>query len=86
MGLTTGAGFAVSVVTAQAMLPARKALASGLVLGFMFASGAVGAAIGGWLSDSVGLAAVLQGMAWVALVGGICALGLPEFVPQNDPL
>ena len=52
----------------------------------MFASGAVGAAIGGWLSDSVGLAAVLQGMAWVALVGGICALGLPEFDPQNDPL
>jgi len=86
VGLTTGAGFAVSVVMAQAMLPARKALASGLVLGFMFASGAVGAAIGGWLSDSVGLAAVLQGMAWVALVGGICALGLPEFIPQDDPI
>ncbi len=84
VGLTTGAGFAVSVVMAQAMLPARKALASGLVLGFMFASGAVGAAIGGWISDTTGLAAVLQGMAWVALVGGICALGLPELVPQYD--
>ena len=77
IGLLTGAGFAVTVVMAQAMLPGKKALASGLALGFIFASGAIGAAIAGWVGDQIGLALVLQGMALVAIVSGVCALLLP---------
>lgn len=77
IGLLTGAGFAVTVVMAQAMLPGKKAFASGLALGFIFASGAIGAAIAGWVGDQIGLALVLQGMALVAIVSGVCALLLP---------
>jgi MFS transporter, FSR family, fosmidomycin resistance protein len=77
IGLLTGSGFAVTVVMAQAMMPGKKALASGLVLGFIFASGAIGAAIAGWVSDQIGLALVLQDMALLALVSGVCALLLP---------
>ncbi len=84
IGLLTGAGFAVTVVMAQAMLPGKKALASGLALGFIFASGAIGAAISGWVGDQIGLALVLQGMALVAIVSGICALLLPPTAPSTD--
>ncbi len=83
-GVGSTAGHSVNVVMAQAMLPGRQALASGLALGFMFASGAVGAAIAGWLGDAIGLGAVLQGMALVALAGGLFALALPRSVYQHD--
>ena len=78
IGFLTGAGFSVTVVMAQAMLPNRQALASGLTLGFIFASGAIGAAIAGWIGDQIGLGLVLQGMALVAIVGGLCGLALPS--------
>lgn len=77
IGMLTGAGFSVTVVIAQALLPGRQALASGLTLGFIFASGAIGAAVAGWIADSVGLAWVLRGVAGLALLGGLCALALP---------
>lgn len=78
IGLCTGAGHSVNVVMAQSMLPARKALASGLVLGFMFAGGAIGAAIAGWVGDQIGLDVALRGMAIVAIMSGISALPLPS--------
>lgn len=83
-GLCMTAGHSINVVMAQAMLPGRQGLASGLVLGFMFASGAVGAALAGWLGDSIGLAAVLQGMALVAVAGGFFALALPRDFYRPD--
>jgi FSR family fosmidomycin resistance protein-like MFS transporter len=83
-GLCVTAGHSINVVMAQAMLPGRQGLASGLVLGFMFASGAVGAALAGWLGDRIGLAAVLQGLAWVAVIGGLFALALPRDFYRAD--
>ncbi|MCO6451096.1 MAG: MFS transporter [Caldilineales bacterium] len=85
IGFLTGAGFSVTVVMAQAMLPNRQALASGLTLGFIFASGAVGAAIAGWVSDQVGLAVVLQGMALLAVISGLFGLGLPSTRTSAQP-
>lgn len=83
-GLCITAGHSVNVVMAQAMLPGRQALASGMVLGFMFASGAVGATLAGWLSDRIGLAVVLQGLAFVAVIGGFFALALPRDFYRQD--
>ncbi len=83
-GLCITAGHSINVVMAQAMLPGRQALASGLVLGFMFASGAVGATLAGWLGDRIGLAPVLQGMALVAVIGGLFALALPRDFYRSD--
>ncbi|MCS7040999.1 MAG: hypothetical protein NZP34_15435, partial [Caldilineales bacterium] len=77
-GVCITAGHSVSVVLAQAMLPGRQGLASGLTLGFMFAGGAVGAAVAGWLGDRIGLEAVLAGQALVAVAGGGVALLLPR--------
>ncbi len=83
IGLFSGAGFSVTVVMAQAMLPQQKAFASGVTLGFIFASGAIGAAIAGWIGDQIGLALILQGMALVAIVSGVSALLLP---PTSAPV
>lgn len=79
-GVCITAGHSVSVVLAQAMLPGRQGLASGLTLGFMFAGGAVGAAVAGWLSDRIGLETVLAGQALVAVAGGGVALLLPRWL------
>ncbi len=83
-GVCITAGHSVSVVLAQAMLPGRQGLASGLTLGFMFAGGAIGAAVAGWLGDRVGLGQVLAGMAGVALAGGAAALALPPALFVHD--
>jgi FSR family fosmidomycin resistance protein-like MFS transporter len=83
-GVCITAGHSVSVVLAQAMLPGRQGLASGLTLGFMFAGGAIGAAAAGWLGDRLGLEQVLAGMAGVALAGGAAALALPPALFVHD--
>ena len=83
-GVCITAGHSVSVVLAQAMLPGRQGLASGLTLGFMFAGGAIGAAAAGWLGDRIGLEQVLAGMAGVALAGGVAALALPPALFVHD--
>ncbi len=76
-GALLGASQSIIVVMAQALLPGGKAMASGLTLGFMFASGAVGGIINGWMADRIGLTLTLQSVALVALGASLCALALP---------
>ena len=72
-----GASHSLIVVQAQAMLPDRMALASGLTLGFTFASGAVGAALSGFVADLVGgLLLPLQASGVLALIAGAFSLTL----------
>ncbi len=73
-----GASQSIIVVLAQALLPGGKATASGLTLGFMFTSGAVGGVINGWMADRIGLTTTLQSVALVALGAALCALVLPS--------
>jgi FSR family fosmidomycin resistance protein-like MFS transporter len=54
-GFLTGATHSIIVVLAQRRLPSGIALASGLVLGFMFTSGALGTLLSGYLADLRGL-------------------------------
>lgn len=57
-GILTGATHSIIVVLAQRRMPSGIALASGLVLGFMFTSGALGTLLSGYLADLLGLPVV----------------------------
>ncbi len=77
-GLLVGMPHSIQVVMAQKLLPGRQGLASGAVLGFMFASGAAGTGLAGWIADGTGLAPVLHGIGLLPLVAGLSALLLQE--------
>lgn len=82
-GLLSGLSFSVIMVLTQTLLPGGKGLASGLTLGSMFASGAIGSNINGFIADHFSLALSLQSIAFVALGAGLCALVLPRTRPTT---
>jgi len=68
----------ILLVMAQKLLPKRKGMIGGAVLGFMFASGAAvtwGASIA---ADIVGLSTVLTVLVLLPIGAGISALVLPS--------
>ncbi len=73
-----GAPHSILVVIAQALLPGKKAMASGLTLGYMFAMGAVANYGIGWLADHSTLAGALQLGAGVSLAAALLAIVLPH--------
>ena len=75
-GLLVGVPHSILVVMAQNLLPNRQGLASGSVLGFMFAAGAAGTGLAGWLADFVGLPLVLLVVALFPLGAGVAAFFL----------
>ena len=77
-GGLTGATHSIIVVLAQRMIPTGMAMASGMILGFMFASGAVGTFLSGYLADIYGVPMVFQLSALIALVAAGLALSLPK--------
>ncbi len=68
----------ILLVMAQQLLPARKGVMGGAVLGFMFASGAATAWLASLLADQVGLGPVLTALGFVPIAAGVCALVLPS--------
>jgi MFS transporter, FSR family, fosmidomycin resistance protein len=76
-GALTGFSFTILVVQAQSMMPGSMGAASGLILGFMFASGAVGTLISGVQADRSGWDAMFLTTAAITLVAGILALAIP---------
>jgi FSR family fosmidomycin resistance protein-like MFS transporter len=76
-GGLTGGSHSIIVVLAQDLLPKSKGLASGSILGFIFATGALGTLLIGTLSDLIGLNATFQLVAAVVAVAGVLALALP---------
>ncbi|GIV76165.1 MFS transporter [Litorilinea aerophila] len=68
----------ILLIMAQRLLPARKGMIGGAVLGFMFASGAATAWLASWFADLVGLGTVLNWLALVPMGAGLCALVLPS--------
>jgi FSR family fosmidomycin resistance protein-like MFS transporter len=73
-----GASHSILVVMFQALLPHRKALASGMALGYIFGIGALAAWGNGLLADSWGLIPVIQAGAGLGLIGALLALLLPS--------
>ncbi|MDH5506942.1 MAG: MFS transporter [Anaerolineae bacterium] len=70
-GLLIGTAFSIIVVLAQRLIPSGIALASGLILGFMFSSGALGALLSGYIADAYGFPVVFQLSAALALSAAV---------------
>ena len=84
-GVLCGLSFSVVVVLAQTLLPGGKGFASGITMGAMFASGAAGNIVSGWIADDFGLTRSLQSLAFVALGAALCAQVLPGTRPAAEP-
>jgi MFS transporter, FSR family, fosmidomycin resistance protein len=76
-GLLVGGQHSVLVVHAQRLLPVQQGFAAGLILGFTFASGAIGTWLAGLSADTLGLATVMQWVTWCAVPCIALALTLP---------
>lgn len=77
-GFLTGMAFSVIVVLSQRIIPGGAALASGLILGFIFSSGAIGGLLTGYLADWMGLQPVFTMSAVLAIVGALACFGLEK--------
>lgn len=73
-GALSGSSHSLLVVLAQGMLPRYVGAASGMVLGFSFASGSVGAFFSGVLADQMGFGIVFRIAAGSMLLAGLLAL------------
>ena len=81
-GFFSGMPHTVLVLMIQSLLPGRRATASGLALGFMFFSGAVGSYFLGIIADKVGLGPALQGTAALPIIAILATLLLPHGVSE----
>jgi MFS transporter, FSR family, fosmidomycin resistance protein len=85
-GALTGGSHSVIVAMTQRLMPARKGLAGGVTLGFIFGTGALGTLVIGGLSDSVGLLTAFQIVAGVTIVTSLLAWRLPADRHQHVPV
>lgn len=76
-GGLSGGSHSLIVVMAQELMPTSKGLASGMILGLIFGTGALGSLIIGRVSDSIGLAATFQLASVAVVLAGFVALALP---------
>lgn len=77
-GALTGGSHSIIVAMSQQLMPARKGLVSGSVLGFIFGTGALGTLVIGALSDRLGLITAYQIVAVSLVLTGTLALLLPN--------
>jgi FSR family fosmidomycin resistance protein-like MFS transporter len=80
-----GASHSILVVIAQSLLPGRKALASGLTLGYIFGVGAVAVWSIGVLADIWTLISVIQAGAGIGTLAALLALLLPTTRTASQP-
>jgi MFS transporter, FSR family, fosmidomycin resistance protein len=76
-GAFAGGSHSIIVVLAQDLLPNSKGLASGSILGFIFATGALGSLLIGILSDAVGMNTTFQLVAGAVVIAGLLAFMIP---------
>jgi len=76
-GMLVGGQHSILVLHAQRILPVRQGLASGLILGFTFASGAIGTWLSGMIADQIGLEQVMIGVTLLGLPAAALAFTLP---------
>ncbi|NJK78843.1 MAG: MFS transporter [Chloroflexaceae bacterium] len=76
-GIMVGGPHSVMVVHGQRLLPVGKSLASGLMLGFTFGSGALGMWLAGIFGDIYSLQTALIGIALTGIPAAFLALSLP---------
>jgi FSR family fosmidomycin resistance protein-like MFS transporter len=76
-GVLVGGQHSVLVVHAQRLLPVKQGFAAGLILGFTFASGAIGAWFVGLTADVYGLPLMMQVITSLGVVAALLAFTLP---------
>jgi FSR family fosmidomycin resistance protein-like MFS transporter len=84
-GGLTGGSHSVIVALAHDLIPGSKGLASGLTLGFLFGTGAVGSFLIGAVSDQIGLSSAFQIVAGLVILAGLIALLLPSGTTHSQP-
>ena len=77
-GFFSGSAHSIVVVLAQRYIPGGMAMSSGLILGFIFASGALGVLLSGYLADTFGLTSIFTLTAALALLAAAMALTLEK--------
>ncbi len=79
------ASLPLAVVAAQEMFPARAGMASGLMMGFAWGIGGLGATATGALSDAFGVVTALHIMVWLLLPAAALVAFLPSHVSLPEP-
>lgn len=82
-GACTGSVHSIMVVLAQRMISGGMALASGLILGFIFSSGTLGMLLTGSLAENYGFPIVLMMTTGLVLLASPLALMLKEKKPAQ---
>lgn len=76
-GGLSGGSHSIIVVLAQGLMPRARAFASGMILGLIFGTGAIGNFLIGWLSEVIGLGNAFQLVAVLIVAASVLALMLP---------
>ncbi len=84
-GTLIGGAHSVLVVHAQRLLPVKAGFAAGLILGFIFASGALGTWISGLLAESYNFQVAVTIITLFALPAALLALTLPGRPVAEEP-
>jgi MFS transporter, FSR family, fosmidomycin resistance protein len=82
LGLSTAAIGPLMLVTGQQLMGGRAGLASGLILGLGFITGAIGVPITGAIADAIGIVGALR----CQIVVAIAAIGLALMLPSEAEL
>jgi len=77
-GFFTGSTHTIIVVLAQRVIPSGMGLASGLILGFMFSAGALGAMLSGYFADLWGMPLMFGFTAVLVAAASWLARSLPQ--------
>jgi FSR family fosmidomycin resistance protein-like MFS transporter len=82
-GSFIGASHSIIVVLAQRLLPGKSGVASGLVLGFTFASGSVGAFFSGLVADAAGFNLLFLALTGLMVISTISSALMHLFQRQS---
>ncbi|HSG24516.1 MAG TPA: MFS transporter [Anaerolineales bacterium] len=77
-GAFSGSTHSIIVVLAQRLIPSGMGLASGLILGFMFSAGALGAMLSGYFAELWGFPIMFGFTAGLVLAASILTRSLPK--------
>ncbi len=81
-GAFSGGTHSIIIQLAQDMMPQGKGLASGLIMGLIFGTGALGTFLIGLMSDQWGLVSTFQVVALVMTLAALLGMALPSSRPK----
>ncbi|MFC4766834.1 MFS transporter [Effusibacillus consociatus] len=86
VGFISLSSFAVSVVFAQELVPGKVGMVSGLMIGFAIGAGGVGAAVMGYFANSIGIAALMEMLLILPVLGWLLGIRLPKDRTAQAPI